>query len=845
MKKYYIILVALAISQNLLADEWKIYDKPDYGKIIHSGKYLWAVGHRISRIDKQTGDVKFIDMNGEYLCKDSSENIWMKGDKLKRFNMNSGEWLEFEYSDIDTSLDISSAAVGPDNVLWLQSGNRFIKYNGSNFTILSIPGLPGIGAIDNNGAIWSSENIDTIIYLVKYYQGIITKYSMNNVINQDSILGEYIISKLIPDNNNNIWFSVGLSFYGLNHTGERLYKFDGNEFSYWTIEDTSFISGLKSLSIDNIDRTGNIYVTVSISMNYTTISNYTFLFDGENFLKYDIEGTSESPKFQFEDDDGIHWFMANDYIYYDGSDYKIIPKSDDICPFSFNYLLPNVREIIIDEHFTAYIRIRNFIPEFMSETYTTALYVIKDKIFELINSEIPITDMAMDSKNNIWIGGKDKIARLNGNDFEYQQIPIKTWSVPYFDGEKMVNVTQTKYLSGLQIDPFDNIWIIENYEDSYTGFGGSSSTISGNGIFKKTKNEIIHYNKELPYAGISEIAFSRDGTVWLNSYEELSGSGIGGIGTGYYNGGIIRIKEDKIEVIDTNQYPYLPSNCASLMKTDSKNNLWVHFKEIIEPGLFGGIGKGLGIGKYSEPDWKFYDTIVKVLPSNDIVDMIIDSLDRVWVICRVDNDDGQNEKYLITVLLTENSWHIFDEPEDTITFNDFGAGYIHSSGLDGKNNLWVGTSEGLYKYSLFGDNQKYTEDNSKLPGNYVGCLAIDKNDNLWLDCEYGFAIFNEESIKTSAVNEKKIVNKLNLSLHPNPTAELVTTNYELRNSGHVSLILYDILGNERAMLIDKYQSAGRYNYEFRISNYELEAGVYFLKLEAGGTSAARKLIIDN
>jgi hypothetical protein len=68
-------------------------------------------------------------------------------------------------------------------------------------------------------------------------------------------------------------------------------------------------------------------------------------------------------------------------------------------------------------------------------------------------------------------------------------------------------------------------------------------------------------------------------------------------------------------------------------------------------------------------------------------------------------------------------------------------------------------------------------------------------------------------------------NGLIFSMTPNPFSQLTIINYELRMAGNVSLILYDMLGNEVAVLVDEYKEAGRD--EVRLDGSGFAPGVYF------------------
>ncbi|MDP4173355.1 MAG: T9SS type A sorting domain-containing protein [Bacteroidota bacterium] len=59
--------------------------------------------------------------------------------------------------------------------------------------------------------------------------------------------------------------------------------------------------------------------------------------------------------------------------------------------------------------------------------------------------------------------------------------------------------------------------------------------------------------------------------------------------------------------------------------------------------------------------------------------------------------------------------------------------------------------------------------------------------------------------------------------------------------GFVKLKVYDILGKEVAILVNKYQNAGSYTIKFDASS--LPSGIYLYRLEAGSFIETRKLIL--
>ena len=77
--------------------------------------------------------------------------------------------------------------------------------------------------------------------------------------------------------------------------------------------------------------------------------------------------------------------------------------------------------------------------------------------------------------------------------------------------------------------------------------------------------------------------------------------------------------------------------------------------------------------------------------------------------------------------------------------------------------------------------------------------------------------------------------------YPNPFNPSTTIEYKIPILSHVSLIVYDILGNQVASLVNEEKPAGNYSVNFNASN--LTSGVYFYKIQAGNIVQTKKLIV--
>ena len=81
--------------------------------------------------------------------------------------------------------------------------------------------------------------------------------------------------------------------------------------------------------------------------------------------------------------------------------------------------------------------------------------------------------------------------------------------------------------------------------------------------------------------------------------------------------------------------------------------------------------------------------------------------------------------------------------------------------------------------------------------------------------------------------------------YPNPFNPSTTIRYSIpNNNGNaipVQLKIYDVLGKEVAVLVDKKQTAGNYSVTFDAA--ELQSGIYFYNLKAGNFSKTKKMIL--
>jgi 5'-nucleotidase / UDP-sugar diphosphatase len=77
--------------------------------------------------------------------------------------------------------------------------------------------------------------------------------------------------------------------------------------------------------------------------------------------------------------------------------------------------------------------------------------------------------------------------------------------------------------------------------------------------------------------------------------------------------------------------------------------------------------------------------------------------------------------------------------------------------------------------------------------------------------------------------------------YPNPFNPSTEINFSMPSDSRIKIAIYNILGEEVAMLIDDYKSAGNYSITWNASS--LPAGIYIYSLQSEAYSATRKMVL--
>ena len=133
-------------------------------------------------------------------------------------------------------------------------------------------------------------------------------------------------------------------------------------------------------------------------------------------------------------------------------------------------------------------------------------------------------------------------------------------------------------------------------------------------------------------------------------------------------------------------------------------------------------------------------------------------------------------------------------------------------------------------FNVFSDQPNYQEIQTPVALDYLGNSTVDIDVSL-------------APLITTGVNDKSTVIRgyaLNQN-YPNPFNPNTIISYQIPQSSHVTLKVYNILGQEVATLVNQDQQAGIYNFNFRANS--LASGIYIYRLTAGNFVATKKLTL--
>lgn len=502
-------------------------------------------------------------------------------------------------------------------------------------------------------------------------------------------------------------------------------------------------------------------------------------------------------------------------------------------------------------------------------------------------------------KDTIYAGTANGIARFRNNSFQTiftTILPNRKINDLKIKGDSLLILTDNVLVSYFN----GNLSIIlENYTTIFRNI-----QVDENKIYIATNNGVIEFNgdqQKIIYPSgpnsnfFPSIAVDEKGNVWAASGKDV-------VLKGFY-----RLSKDGWKNFTTQEYPEMGSNAIHKVKVTSGNTIWalgwgngviritndsqlVRFSRANVDRLNGVIenpnfvvirslaedSKGniwmlnyrasdnhslIKLGKDST--WEFF--VNEVNPNLTVTeDIVIDQNDTKWILLekagQYQNVEGlvyfnefgkmpskwgiiTRDKFgnttptSIAIDLRNEIWvgtsqgmYVIPEPTrptDRISsLYILRTQYINCIAVDQLNNKWVGTSTGVWVLSPDGSNliAQFNTKNSPLPDDNIKSIAIDNNTGtVYIGTDYGMASYNSFSVKPKEGFDK-------LKIYPNPFIVEELKNTDLVIDGLVKNSSIKILTTSGDLINEFTTPGGRIAlWDGRDKNNKLVAtGIYFI-----------------
>ena len=488
------------------------------------------------------------------------------------------------------------------------------------------------------------------------------------------------------------------------------------------------------------------------------------------------------------------------------------------------------------------------------------------------------------SENDIWAFkayGNGKALLIDGNS-NVRQFNGTTWQDlgVWRDGG---------FSYGIDIDANGNIWV--------SGIGGAAKLDSQTGNWQRYR---ITNSSQFTY-WVEDITIDNNGNVYMAGN---AGTGVGGFQkfdgtrwTGfneytYGMGNPFPFPTDNAEVLYyrpsnnqiivnpmfNNLHAWTGSSYISLnypnsrtegVVEDSQNRLW-SVGEYYNLSYYNDAGNNwtdvpfMGLGSNIEKDptrsgtvWvcsgyqvlrtdgiynfsKVVDNFSELYPQSDVLTTVIPLANGfAWVgtnqgLAKVNANDGTYQFYSPSnsQIPGDNVTPLTLTPDGRVWFSNFQSTTTSAYGL-----CWFdGTDFGIIPQQQTGG----------LPHAQIYDIEVKNLQNryeLWISCaSRGVVVLTVENTPSNIFDPKKQVRSFALEQnYPNPFNPITVIRYSLIKDMHISLKIYNALGEEKATIINEKLNAGTYSVEWDAS--DLPSGVYFYALDAGDFIQTKKMIL--
>ena len=205
------------------------------------------------------------------------------------------------------------------------------------------------------------------------------------------------------------------------------------------------------------------------------------------------------------------------------------------------------------------------------------------------------------------------------------------------------------------------------------------------------------------------------------------------------------------------------------------------------------------------------------------------------------NPQTQSLEFFLTKLWVEGSWENYLNRKIT---NDQNGNQILQLDQIWNGDIWENSIRRFFTF----DGLDYTL--TAFCEQWNGSQWISGDGDIIIENPDGYSVAflntNNVSIfyKTTMVDDEPNYFMDNYYLeqnYPNPFNSTTNIKYTIPQSGGVTLTVYDMMGSEVAVILNRYQEAGSYDVIFQAK--DLASGIYFYTLTSGNFMATKKLIL--
>jgi ligand-binding sensor domain-containing protein/serine phosphatase RsbU (regulator of sigma subunit) len=259
----------------------------------------------------------------------------------------------------------------------------------------------------------------------------------------------------------------------------------------------------------------------------------------------------------------------------------------------------------------------------------------------------------------------------------------RLWAFTLTEGVYLITSNSARHLTTLNNLPDDRIWAAMKDDEGNIWLGSKTGITK----FGKKPFEIYDAESGLPDKEVLCVYADNEGNTWGGTYS-----------------GLFRISVNQ-PIRSFTEKDGLPEDYLTVLKIipDHSNNLWL--------GTYFGV---TGMKKnrfitYPIPSW--------VQTSNAILDMAVDSVNRLWIA----SESG------ISVFSKGTYYH---PPE----FSELAGLDIRALAFDPSWNLWICTAEGIYVY---GDTRLFISTSEGLSNKSCNDISIDASGTAWVATDNG------------------------------------------------------------------------------------------------------------